>query len=128
MDWLTGKPATTEEISAALIAEAKRRGFKEGVTIKRPWDNQTLNLLKGKPAYYHDMNTLDVGKFTVFNKGKWAEIIEQPKEIDLSVQNSKLIELINQLLISLDFANGNRDAIYELCKQTKKRLQTITLK
>lgn len=82
--------ATKEEVEAALISEAKRRGFKEGVKIDRSMFptiiNEPVTLFNVKTIYryFPEENTLDYSGYTIFTNGKWAEIIQE-KEIDWSV-------------------------------------------
>ncbi len=83
------RPATDKEVETALIKEAKKRGFKEGVCIK--------GMLSGNPQYLTDdlhyesnhhikerINSLSSFWTTIFRKGKWAEIIEEPKTVTLN--------------------------------------------
>jgi len=66
---------TIEEVETALIAEAKKRGFKEGVNIQ-PDFNVWTHYLGGK---------------CIFSDGKWAEIIEEaPQEITMSELEKEL--------------------------------------
>ena len=81
--------ATKEEIETELIKEAKRRGFKEGVKIV---------LIKGRVGevsdtsigdqLMYDYNNDEIivhshsCSFTVYLKGKWAEIIEEEKKYE----------------------------------------------
>lgn len=75
--------ATKEEVKSALIEEAEKRGFREGVRV------QSLNGITHKftlTEFWHidsegaiwfrgsDQNGI------IFENGKWAEIIEQPIE------------------------------------------------
>lgn len=71
------KPATKEEVEQALIAEAKKRGFKKGETVKYPCGNGSSVFLDGfKHEYREYSNTFYFYNLLVFEKGKWAEIIE----------------------------------------------------
>tara|TARA_R110000772_G_C13310212_1_gene439951 strand:- start:3271 stop:3789 length:519 start_codon:yes stop_codon:yes gene_type:complete len=81
-DWTSNvkgwTPATDKEVEAALIKEAKRRGFKEGVSFKC---TQTPRIGKfGKLTYVSGNNGLysngtEDGEW-LFRKGEWATIIE----------------------------------------------------
>lgn len=115
--------AAPQEVEAALISECERRGFKEGVTIKRPWDDNILKLVEGKPAYYPDMNTLDSGTFTVFNNGEWAEIIKQPKEIDFSIAG-QLMEAESGLLVVTQGGETLRTFLGAAIPKTAKTFST----
>lgn len=79
------QPATNEEVESALIEESKKRGFKKGVkwintrfTVKEEYSN--IGDLVYDPI--DDLVYLDNN--TIFYNGKWATIIDQPKEIDWS--------------------------------------------
>ena len=71
--------ATDKEVEEALIKEAKKRGFKEGVNVSRPWCDKSNVVLQeqSRDAYYASMGTLDVGTWQVFREGVWAEIIKE---------------------------------------------------
>lgn len=77
------RKATKEEIETHLIKEAHKRGFKPGVKIKRShlWsdcNNQDVTLKKSyHPGYNHVEDRLDFCSVYVYNKGKWAEIIDE---------------------------------------------------
>ena len=76
------RPATNEEIQTALIAEAKRRGYKKGVTVNRDgldtFFNGVIELMGEKFSFFERSNTLELGGNIIFKNGKWAEIIENP--------------------------------------------------
>jgi len=81
--------ATDKEVETALIAEAKKRGFKEGVTVHSFIHNINLKCknVNIKSKYISRFNKLhfggDVSKCVViFKDGKWAEII-QPKTVHI---------------------------------------------
>ena len=69
------EPATTGEVEAALIAEAKKRGFKEGVYCSFGTRGREGVLSSESFEYYSKENVLSVGFNAVFQLGKWAEII-----------------------------------------------------
>lgn len=75
-------PATDKEVKDALIKEAKKRGFKEGVKFKSIVSG---NIRKFTGFYFgSDEDECWLSNDTVgciFKKGKWAEIIEEKKEI-----------------------------------------------
>ena len=67
--------ATDKEIEQALIKEAKKLGFKEGVRYLSP--NNKFNRFIKEPFYLNEDNDAlccKNGDF-IFYKGKWAEII-----------------------------------------------------
>ena len=76
------RPATNEEVEAALIAEAKKRGFKEGVKVSRDWCKKKQQTIKENKIHYDTaVNALCFTGREVFRNGQWAEIIEEPKVI-----------------------------------------------
>jgi len=90
--------ATPVEVSAALINEAKKRGFKQGskvnsfVSIGKPY---VLNScpIEISTEYYNgkeDMFALRCGGCCIYSNGVWAKIIEptkEPESIDWSKSN-----------------------------------------
>ena len=93
-DWIwygaNAKPATDKEVEEALIKEAKKRGFKEGVNFnvtKDLWDTsiggrEGFNTVIDKNTYDYSessnsfkINCID-GCMSIFTKGKWATIVE----------------------------------------------------
>lgn len=96
--------ATHEEVETALIEEAKRRGFKDGVRFKSAasGDEFTFN---GKPKLC-EKNSLVSFLGCIFINGKWAEIIEEPKqEIDFKDCGQLLVGLEGEYVISLSDVN-----------------------
>ncbi len=76
----TAIPATPQEVENALIAEAKKRGFKEGVSIKGIYggagytlSNTSANIMNGDVFY--------LGGYLIYSRGQWAEIIKDDKII-----------------------------------------------
>lgn len=94
--------ATEEEVKTALIAEAKRRGFKHGVKIK-PINKVThLNNkidLGYKICFYERDNEFWMGGYCLFKDGKWAEIISEPIELTLEQIAEKFNVNVEQLKI-----------------------------
>ena len=92
MDFSDLRLATEEEIKEVLVAEAKRRGFVEGVTIKGSGINAQfspgiLEPINGEFYFAYDkegireiLDTKD-GKGFVYENGKWAEILKDPSII-----------------------------------------------
>ena len=86
--------ATKEEVEEALIKEAKKRGFKKGVTI----DKSNLDYpfkkiwIISSNHYFFDItdNTLMIGSDYIFNNGKWAEIIPEAKEMTVEEISKEL--------------------------------------
>ena len=71
-----GIKATDKEVREALIKEAKRRGFKEGVKFKSM--NNRFSVLNESFRYQEiSKNTLDAfGCYNIFQDGEWATIVE----------------------------------------------------
>lgn len=82
--------ATKEEVEKALIAEAEKRGFKKGVTVAAKGINEFMGFtpapICGEFQYNEYLNVLecDRGNGHIFEKGKWAEIIQET-EIELTL-------------------------------------------
>jgi len=84
--------ATDQEVADALIAEAKKRGFKEGVTII-PVDYK--NPQKISDPFYHINNhrvitssphgewSKNCSNPAIYRNGVWASIVEQQTELTL---------------------------------------------
>ena len=66
--------ATEEEVSEALINEAKKRGFNNIGDLKI---KNTHGGISNDFYYDYKSNTLQLDGAIIFNNGKWAEIIEQ---------------------------------------------------
>ncbi len=81
------RKATHKEIETALIKEAKKRGFKEGVRFKCLSNINTTETFKGNFRYENGTTlTCDSSGSTfnygcIFEDGKWSEIIENSFEI-----------------------------------------------
>lgn len=79
-------PATDEEVKIALIAEAERRGFKEGVKVNFYGVRSEVirGYFKYLPNWLPNEAALIFGNDVIFRPKKgWAEIISEP-EIDFS--------------------------------------------
>ena len=83
--------ATTEEVESMLIKEAEKRGLIEGVKINK-LDNYYYGVLNtmiiGKPKLELDGDILVTQSTNGYNTalmkdGKWATIVETPKEMTL---------------------------------------------
>ncbi len=77
-DRFEGAPVTDKEIEAALIKEAKNRGFKEGIKYISI-NNSIVNADYGCFIYSGSTNSLYFMGGMIFKNGQWAEIIEQPE-------------------------------------------------
>ena len=74
--------ATEEEVREALINEAKKRGYKEGVKCKFGIIEEIRTIETNDFVFKLEYNTLGIklkngNADVIFRSGKWAEIIEQ---------------------------------------------------
>lgn len=79
--------ASKEEVEKALIAEAERRGFKQGCHINNSSLGFCFNeIYKDSNLLSFDSKYLNIGKakLAIFCNGIWAEIIEQPKQEEIT--------------------------------------------
>lgn len=95
-------PATPKEVETALIAEAKKRGFEEGVNIVDLYNGKSKNdyvLISSDDFEYEKvpcgklqgkMALRDSDGSILFVDGKWATIIEQPTEMTVAEIEAKL--------------------------------------
>jgi len=93
------------EVEEALIAEAKRRGFKKGCSFV-PLNNDLLIREYESPTsnsfVYFDCSigltmSDDYSNVSIFNNGKWAEIIENPELEALEKKYKELGEEIDKM-------------------------------
>ena len=76
------KPATDKEVEEALIKEAKKRGFKEGVKYENYLGSNGF-IKDSCWKFISSLNTLSQENnegnnlHYIFDKGKWAEIIKE---------------------------------------------------
>ena len=85
--------ATPSEIEKHLIALAEKKGFKEGVNIKILIGNKkgekANNSLSGALFYIANSDELVYSgdmEYTIYCNGEWAEIIEKPKTIEITIE------------------------------------------
>jgi len=79
--------ATEQEVFEALKNEAIKRGYKEGVKYINATNKLHTTTFKSFKflAFYSDKNLLTDGcGGSIFSKGQWATIVEQPKELTIS--------------------------------------------
>ena len=74
--------ATEEEVSEALINEAKKRGYKEGVRCQFGLIKEIRTIETNDFEFKLEYNTLCIKRKSgnadiIFKNGKWAEIIEE---------------------------------------------------
>ena len=88
-------PATDKEVEEALIKEAKKRGFKEGVNYIAVGEEAgvTSNLGSGKFRYgVGDKDALCIcGYLRIYYKGKWATIINTITKAEAEKELGKTI-------------------------------------
>ena len=74
--------ATDQEVESALIDEAKKRGFKEGVYFKTASFTGNKFFITNSLKYNSEYNVISqsgAGEGQIFNNGIWAKIIEVKK-------------------------------------------------
>ena len=70
--------ATDREVKQALIKEAKRLGFKEGVVADlRNCGHGVSNAKIIEENYRYNGSWLSLDSYIIFKKGKWATIVEE---------------------------------------------------
>ena len=79
------EPATNEEVEAALIKEAKKRGFKKGVKFNGITNKSIVHRGLVMPLVFDsELNELtddnDKG-WTIFRDGHWAEAMQETKVV-----------------------------------------------
>jgi len=86
--------ATQTEIKSHLIKLAKEKGFKEGVKVLSLWGGGVERVLLNKenyPQYEESKDELWFGdtfcSSKIYSNGKWATIIEEPKVIELTMED-----------------------------------------
>ena len=95
-------PATPSEVEAALIAEAKKRGFKEGVWFNSIYSGSECYILNCKFEYKRDEpllknDALWIDGNTVYMAGQWATIIPQEEKIEIG-NREVIIDKDNDLI------------------------------
>lgn len=89
--------ATNQEVEEALINEAKKRGFKEGVYINRTqemlnfYNSESVSLkvliMNNRFNFDPEYNSLLIDGRVIFIKGKWATIIPKKKMTKEQIEN-----------------------------------------
>ena len=76
--------ATPEEVEASLISEAKKRGYKQGITCAfgKGAHNRMIreNEIRWVPDW-QDKGALCMGTNVIFTQGNWAKILPQEKTV-----------------------------------------------
>ena len=124
----TLKKATHQEVEQALIEEAKRRGFKEGVKVSRSWVAVEIAKIKYNNFILLDNITLLLDDSQIFHNGEWAEIIDENPEqnkvtIDIRFPYTRdkqkhevfIIEELEDNQILVEFKNKERLILSKDC-------------
>jgi len=89
--------ATPKEVEEALIKEAKKRGFVDGIYLEKSGINKSLsscvkNPINGNFNYFEHCNVLDSqnGNGHIFDNGTWATILPSKKKMTISEIEEKL--------------------------------------
>lgn len=98
------RPATDKEVEEALIFEAKRIGFVEGAFMTSEWMRGSKPELNGSLFLKNYKGTLelramakrDMGEYTIFRDGKWAEAIPKFTTITKAEAEDRLQDLTGQ--------------------------------
>ena len=73
----TATLATDKEVKQALIKEAKRRGFKEGVSVSNENIGYIYEGMCNSNEITFKNGILSIDSIYIYKKGKWAEIIKE---------------------------------------------------
>jgi len=90
--------ATPEEVETALVNEAERRGFKEGVKYSNNWVGyERISFVDSSDfrmgANGFGFQTLcQSGNDWIFKNGTWATIINEPTEKELLIEKANKVE------------------------------------
>ena len=86
--WDKDVEATPEEVEAALINEAKKRGYKGGIKLSplescsNAIDTEKEDVYSYIPKVSHYVgNRLQLNGTGIYQDGKWAEILPQEKTV-----------------------------------------------
>lgn len=87
--------ATKEEVETALIAEARKRGFKEGVNYDSTnvgFPSQIKCYINSNEFLYKTNNVLLIDNWRIFADGNWATIVleDEVKELTVAELEEKL--------------------------------------
>ena len=81
-------PATDREVEEALIKEAKKRGFKEGVKFETLDGSEVTfentKVFERAIAFFNDHTEMYENGGCFFKDGKWAEIIEDGNDTNVA--------------------------------------------
>jgi hypothetical protein len=98
--------AAEEEVETALIAEAKRRGYKANIKITHDGllNERGILITEGKrnisnSKFEYEENVLRQSGHIIYSNGKWAEIISEPIELSLEQIAEKFGVDVSQIKI-----------------------------
>ena len=76
----------------ALIKEAKKRGYKKGVSVRPvPYAHNIWEISDNNYHYWEDTDRLQIGTDTIYQEGKWATIVETITKEEAEKQLGKTI-------------------------------------
>jgi hypothetical protein len=135
--------ACEEEIGNALIYEAKRRGYKTGIEVKRTqfmldrFDSPkaSINVVIEEDNFNYDDfdNSLTIDGRVIFIQGKWAEIIEAKTPLFTTEDGVDIFKGDSYYLASNDFCicycsfYSKPDLAYKLFSTKEKAEEYILL-
>jgi len=72
--------ATLKEITEAFAKEAKKRGYKPGVTVEYSGSHNNVQLGEDEnPIYYKEDDQFYMYGYQIYNKGEWYKIADEKK-------------------------------------------------
>ena len=86
--------ATPEEVESALINEAKKRGYKGGITCAFGKGAYNMMIRENEIRWvpdWQDKGALCMGMNVIFTQGNWAEILPQEKTVIPMAKALKII-------------------------------------
>jgi hypothetical protein len=119
-------------LEPALIAEAKKIGFKEGVKINSlecvncsSHINEFIDLYDSKHYWFsNNDNEFGMGNKCLFKEGKWATIIEEPK---VFIGGYEMKQKHQKVMFGcMEFSKSNIKALYANCKRLN--ISEVTIK
>lgn len=97
--------ATRSETESHLIKEAEFRGFKHGATISfiSARDGEKKIDTIASLNYDSENDCLDIGHngYAIYSRGIWATIVEQPKVIELTLEDIAKMKGVDVSLIKI---------------------------
>ena len=75
-----------DEWSGRVIEESKRKGYKPGIKVISVHDNYTRRIIEGSLRKLSFIDILYFSNATIYENGKWAEIIDEKAEVRAEIQ------------------------------------------